>query len=269
MKRFSILASVAIISLVIVLQIWLWLSLLNFVDTHNTPGGFGTPLHYLMAVNDAIIERGTEQIIADVGGQAIRFDDEPTIWNTLLYDIPHVRFEDNHTKVYPSEPVLLLTNHCETALQTFFLREGNECYGLSERELSDLNGNEFTPIPDNLLTQFANGVEIIAYRWVAQESCLSLVWRIHQTTSEDYMFALPFFDESGKRVAQGDGLSWFGRFWLPGDVVVREFCLADQTQEISSVDIGMYTFDGLTFFNVDLLDINNAPAGQVIELDLS
>jgi hypothetical protein len=110
---------------------------------------------------------------------------------------------------------------------------------------------------------------MLAYRWKAQERCLALVWRIHQTTSEDYMFALPFLDESGRRVAQGDGLSWFGRFWLPGDVVVREFCLADQTQDVSSVEIGMYTFDGTTFFNVELLDRNNAPAGQVIELDLS
>jgi hypothetical protein len=269
MKKFALLSSLTIIFLVSVLQIWLSLSLLNFVDTYNTPGGFGTPLHYLLDVKDVITKSGSGQVIADVGGQAIGFDDEPTIWDTLLYDVPHVRFEDDHTNVYPAEPALLLENNCETALQTFVLREGNGCYGLSERELNDLNDNEFMPIPDNLLRQFANGVEMLAYRWKAQERCLALVWRIHQTTSEDYMFALPFLDESGRRVAQGDGLSWFGRFWLPGDVVVREFCLADQTQDVSSVEIGMYTFDGTTFFNVELLDSNNAPAGQVIELDLS
>ncbi|MBC7871296.1 MAG: glycosyltransferase family 39 protein, partial [Chitinophagaceae bacterium] len=51
---------------ILVFQIVLWLSLLKFLDTHATPGGFGTPLHYLMAVRDAILANQPQQVMGSL-----------------------------------------------------------------------------------------------------------------------------------------------------------------------------------------------------------
>lgn len=246
------------VSAIVVLQVWLFIALIDFVETHPTPGGFGTPLHYLMDVREEILQTEASQVIGAFAGQAIGIDDEPTVWNTLLHDVSQVRFVDGGTQVYPMDDAIYLTSDCNHSMveQRFNLR-GDGCYGLGEvGTLSLENYTQLDPQPS-----FANGVEIVAYRYAV---CLSLVWRITQPTDRDYMFAVPFFDDSGERIGNADGLSWFGRYWLPGDIVVREFCPAVLDGEPVEVGVGMYTFDGTNFDNVELVDRD----GQLLFLPL-
>jgi 4-amino-4-deoxy-L-arabinose transferase-like glycosyltransferase len=269
--RFAAVGSgVAVFGVVAIFHVWLWLALVDFVDTHDTPGGFGTPLHYLLEVREAILEAEPQEVIARVGGQAVGIDDEATVWDFLLDDVPLVRFEDASTWVYPAEDVLYLAHGCEGDGRRFELRPGEGCYMLSDRSREGFELTGFLPVGDGIeRVRFANGAELVSYRVTHDaRTCLELAWRITSRAEEDYLFAVHFFDDRGERIAQADGLSWLGRFWRPGDLVVREFCLPDVQSEAARVGIGMYTYDGVDFYNVDLLDEAGAPAGQMAELPL-
>ncbi len=262
--------AVAFSGLVIILgfQVVLWLALLRFLDTYPTPGGFGTPLHYLMDVREAILRNQPQQVVGRLDGQTIGIDDEATVWNVLLDDVPLVRFEDANTRVYPLDSVVYLSNNCDSGFdgERFLLREDEGCYHLSSITQSDFDASGYEAIALDQPTRFANGVDILQYRW--SEPCLSLLWRITQLTTTDYQFAGHFFDLEGNRIAMADGLSWLGRYWYPGDLVERTFCLPEGNPQIENAKIGMYTYDGVNFFNVDLVDLNGLPVGQMIDLPL-
>ncbi len=244
-----------------VLQVSLWLALLDFVETEHTPDGFGTPLSYSLPIRQAVLNGEARQVIGDVGGLSIAFDEEPAVWAALLYDMPLVRFEDHRTRVYPVETTQTLSNDCAAAGTRFDLREDEGCYVLNTREPDDLDLGALRAAPP---ARFDNGVNLLAYGWDA--SCLTLVWEITATTDADYNFAVHFVDAAGDRVAQADALSWPGVYWRPGDRVVREFCLAQQNLDIVGVDIGMYIHDGENFFPANLLDEMGAPVGQSVRL---
>jgi hypothetical protein len=260
----------AVLGVVAIFQVWLWLALVDFVDAHDTPDGFGTPLHYLLEVRQAILEAEPQEVIARVGGQVVGIDDEATVWDFLLDDVSLVRFEDASTWVYPAEDVLYLAHGCEGDGRRFELRPGEGCYTLSDRSREGFESTGFLPVDDRIEgARFANGAELVNYRVTHDaQTCLELAWRISSRAEEDYLFAVHFFDDQGNRIAQADGLSWLGRFWRPGDLVVREFCLPDVRTEAARVGIGMYTFDGVDFYNVNLLDEAGRPAGQMVELPL-
>ena len=73
-KRFmagrAILAGIGLFVVVIAgLQIYLLARLLDFLDTHATPGGFGTPLHYLMDARAAVLDQNPERRDRDQRGR--------------------------------------------------------------------------------------------------------------------------------------------------------------------------------------------------------
>lgn len=258
----------SIITIMIVagaLQMSLWLTLLDFVETEHTPDGFGTPLRHTLPIRQAVLANDAHQVIGDVGGLSIAFDEEPAIWAALLYDTPLVRFEDHQTRVHPAETALTLSRDCDTGDGLRFdLRQGEGCYTLGTRFSDDLDLSAYRPSP---AARFDNGVHVLAYDW--QGACLSLAWAITTPGSADYSFAVHFVDDSGQRVAQADALSWPAVYWRPGDQIVREFCLPQPPDDIAGVDIGMYVFDGANFFPANLLDDMGAPAGQSVRLPLN
>ncbi|GAB4510474.1 MAG: hypothetical protein OHK0046_07380 [Anaerolineae bacterium] len=239
-------------------QVIMWLGLLDFLDDTYTPDGFGTPLHYLLDVREAILADEAEQVIAQVGGQALIYDSEPSVWNTLL---PHVRFVDDRTWVLPQGDVLYLTRDCEGG-RVFRLRAGEGCYALVETLAMP---TDLQPLPEGAAA-FDNGVRLLAYDWDGQ--CLYLAWDISRGTNEDYHFAINFYDAANTRTAQADALAWPGRYWQPGDSVLRAFCLSESQADVAHVEVGMYTFDGAVFNNVNILDAAGNPAGQVVRWSL-
>jgi hypothetical protein len=247
------------------LQIWVWLGLLDFVDVHATPGGFGTPLHYLLDVREGILEPSPKQALISVNA-----DGQRAVWATLLYDVPSVRFEESATHVYPPQPTVLLTDQCNATDHLFVLREDEGCYAIETRSIADFDDSGFRHISaDSPPIRFANGVELVAYRWQTNsQMCLSLAWRIEGLAYEDFMFAIHLFDAQENRIAVADGLSWEGHFWQPGDLVVRDFCPPPVDGAVVSARIGMYTYEDGNFYGVDLLDAQGIPIGQMVTLPL-
>jgi 4-amino-4-deoxy-L-arabinose transferase-like glycosyltransferase len=235
--------------------------------TRYTPDGFGTPLGRLMTIRQAILDESPDQVIAQVGGMSIGIDDGPSVWNFLLADVPLVRFVDERTSLlYTNGRAISLTASCVpgTVGLQFALREPTEgCYTVSD----------FPPQPELELPPapyLSNGVRIHSAGWDAEATCVSLVWSIAQPTSVDYFFKVHLMDSSGQRVAVADGPAWSGRFWQPGDVVQSLYCAPDGVDRsaVAAVQLGMYTYDGATFGNVDVLDAAGNPAGQSIEVVL-
>ncbi len=266
--------SVALLGIV-VLQVWLQVALLSFINDHATPGGFGTPLGYLMPAREAILAQHPQNVLANLDGQYIGYHEETTVWNFLLYDVPSVRHLDENTEVYPSAPALYLSHQCAaggTSSLRFNLRPSEGCLAISSRVPGDLVLSTFTPMRPAMT--LANGVHVIAYRWQPDPAgCFSLAWTVDGPQPEDYSFAIHFVNANKDEIVNADGLSWRGRYWRAGDTIIRRFCLAsgqDRRGEIVGVRVGMYTYDdtadGRKFYGVDLLDSNGTPVNQMIEI---
>jgi hypothetical protein len=261
-----------LLTVVVTLQIFLWVSLVGFLQKNNTPDGFGVPLQYFTAVRDSLLAKNPAQVVALLDGQFVGANDDASVWSVLLDDVPTVRFIDSNTDVYPAQPTALLLRGCNPSqdTRTFALRsEGEGCYRIADQALLTLPKAAFKTVEAQLM--FANGVRIVGYEWLPGDTpCLYLVWSITRPATEDYSFSVHFFNGDGQEIVNADGLSWRGIYWRPGDTVVRHFChTADQAakqSEITGVNIGMYTFDGTNFHNIDLLDADGTPSGQTVSI---
>ncbi|NWF68743.1 MAG: glycosyltransferase family 39 protein [Chloroflexi bacterium] len=272
-------AGAVALGVILALQAWLLVALFNFLYANATPGGFGTPLAYLLPARAAILEQTPPSVLVNLDGQAVGFDGEATVWDFLLADVVERRFIDANTFVYPAESTLYLSN-CERyqvrydsgAPRFFYLRPtGNEaapyegCYVLSRRG-GEVFEADYTAVNSEGLT-FDNGVRIFGYVWDNQ--CLRLFWEIGATTTQNYSFAVHFVDAAGQRLANADALSWLGRYWRVGDRVIRTLCPVEVPAGVVGVDIGMYTYDGTSFNNANLLDSSGAAVGQMLRIALN
>jgi hypothetical protein len=262
-----------VVAAILLLQVFLWVRLVDFLNTTYTPGGFGAPLAYVLPVRTSILESGTPQVLASLDGQFVGTNDDATVWNVLLYDVPSRRFLDADTQVVPADPAVRLTNACDDANALHFLLRSSQegCYQVV---VNDDTPSALSVDSDaSLDTVLSNGVRLEGYTWAGDaEPCLSLTWSVSQPTDQDYSFLVHFTNVDGQEILNVDGLSWLGRYWRPGDTVTRQFCLSpDQAAlvpEIAGVNLGMYTYDGTNFHNVDVLDVNGVPSGQIVHVPL-
>jgi hypothetical protein len=269
---------------IIVLQSWLQLAFLTFVGKYATPNGFSTPLGMYMRARQAILEQRPEQALARLDGQYIGYNEQASVWNFLLYDVPTVRFLQAGIEVYPSAPTLFISDRCDaTDGQTFYWRRDpisgapEGCFHIT-RNGPTFDPSGFTPIADGL--RFANTARVTAFRWQPENGCLALVWQAeapaHGVVSDFFQTAVHFYNAAGEQVANADGYFWNGRYWRSGDLIVRTFCsehVRELAAQIASVRIGLYTIedrrDGRRFHNVDVLNSDGAPIGQQITLMLN
>lgn len=254
---------------VVTLQVWLSVALLDFVDSNPTPGAFGTPLHYLLDVREAILRDSPAQVIGNLHGASVNFAGEDRVWRALLHDVPVVRFESEQVTVYPREPAVLLVAGCDPAETgvVYTLRAGEGCYQVSQRS----DGPEAGYLPFESATWFANGIHGSGYRVSRSDEsvCVNLLWEITTLPQDEYLFAVHFFDDEAIRIAQADGLSWAAENWQIGDRVDSQFCAAVPADRVAYVDIGMYTLHDGVIQGVNLVDEMGAAIGQMFRLVVS
>jgi hypothetical protein len=268
---------------IVALQAWLQLEFLAFVGKYATPNGFSTPLGMYMQARQAILAERPEQVLARLDGQYIGYNEQASIWNFLLYDVPTVRFLQAGIEVYPSAPTLFISHRCDSAEgQTFYWRRDpisgapEGCFHITH------NGPTFDPsgfTPFSQQARFANTAQLTAFRWQPESGCLALAWQAeapaHGVVSDFFQGAVKFYNAAGELVAQADGYFWNGRYWRKGDLIVRTFCadsVRERAEQIAFVRIGLYTIedrrDERLFHNVAVLNANGTPIGQFLELKL-
>jgi hypothetical protein len=265
LQKAYLVSATLLAGLILVGQVLYWERLIETLNSRYTPDGFGVPLGRLMDIRQAVLHQAPDQVIANVNGLTIGVDDGPSVWNFLLADIEQVRFIDERTKLLSSTgTALLLSNSCPIGEQglTYPLREPAEgCYRLTDYPW------QVVTIPSDAQS-LSNGVQILKATWDSVSGCIEIDWAISQPPSQDYFFKVHLMGSDGNRVAIADGPAWPGQFWLPGDTLQSQYCVPANTDisSIVSTEIGMYTYDGVTFGNVDVLDSAGNPTGQSIHV---
>jgi 4-amino-4-deoxy-L-arabinose transferase-like glycosyltransferase len=259
----------ALLALIVALGVYGFAALLDFVDGRATPGGFGTPLHYLLEARAAVLARDPADVIVISDEELAPFDEIPAVWGALLAPLPSLRFVDGtRTAVIPARDALELIAPvpglrtcpeaaCLAAPETevFPLRRGEPPYAL--RPAADaLPLAGVTPIAP---VRFANGATLTGY--APEAGSVALVWELAGPGSADAQAFVHALDTAGARLAQADRPAWPGRYWRAGDRLVLWFDLA-LPAETATLYAGMYTIEGETFRNVEVLDEAGAYLAQ-------
>lgn len=256
------------------LQVVLITQLIHFVDGTATPGGFGTPVHYLLDAREAILAQKPGDVIVTSEGMSTAFDREPAVWSILLDSVPDVRFVNGRDTV-----VIPAGNALELALRSggveagpagaYWLRPGTE--GIFPKRPGEPDYVLYQPEPailDDLITpiselRYANGAFLTGYA-VGEGSVLTR-WRLSGPVPNTYQAAVHVLDAEGVRLGQADRVSWPGTYWRPGDRLYLWF-VVDVPPEAATLFVVMYTLDEGGFTNVEVVDANGAPLGQGVEL---
>lgn len=271
-RRAVLAGGLALVFGIVMLQAYVFAQLLRFVDDHATPGGFGTPLHYLLDVRAAVLDRDPGDVIVISGQELAPFDEIPAVWGVLLDGVPQVRFVNGtRTTVIPAGPALELIawssglricpdRDCLDSGAVFNLRPGENPY---------LLGIAGTGVPD-LVTikpaRFANGATLTGY--AVQADAVLLAWELGGPVGADYQAFIHVLDADRNRLDQRDRLAWPGRYWHAGDTLLLWFDLT-LPPDAAALYAGMYTTDGATFQNVEALDAQGAYLGQGVTISLS
>jgi hypothetical protein len=268
MKR-TRLATVLIVPIigVALLQAALIVHLLSFLSRVATPDGFGTPLGMYLPVRAELLKRQPADLLIRVDGQFIGIDDEATIWDALLYDLPERRFLPPDLDVFPAQDALVLSMNCSADAdgERYVMRplpDGTpeRCFTLSARRATDFERAQYIELPDRAALRIGGGLR--AFSWDAQRRCLRLVWHLSAPAEtpfgDQFHVALSLYAADQTRLIQADGQFWLGRFWRAGDRVVSRHCLPALSAEPAYAQIGLYTYrqsaEGLQFFNLQWLE---------------
>lgn len=268
MKRVRV-AGVVIVPIVgiALLQAALIMHLLDFLSRVATPDGFGTPLGMYMPIRAEILRRQPADLLIRVDGQFVGIDDEATIWDALLYELPSRRFVPRDLDVFPAQDALVLSMDCSASAsgEQYIMRplpDGTpeRCFTLSARRAADLDRTLYTALADQARLRIGGGLE--AFSWDAQQRCLHLVWHLSAPADtpfgDQFHVALSLYAAEQTRLVQADGQFWLGRFWRAEDRVVSRHCLPELSAEPVYAQIGLYTYrqsaDGLQFFNLQWLE---------------
>lgn len=255
-----------------ILQTWLMLGLLNFLNTHDTTGAFGTPLGYLLDVRQTILDADADGVLVVSDGDSLLYDNEPAVWDVLLDGAGDVRFVNpDHLWVVPVEPTLLLVAPTiDTNLmpitpevrpyKTLGLRPGEGAYQIWQNPLPSVAGTR-TAVD----ARFANGV-VLESLW-REGNELWLVWRVPAAqVGMQYITFVHGLDADDQKLGQTDLPFWPGGYWQAGDkVLVHAQLNLDGVQKLS---IGMYRFlaDG-SYQNSELLDAEGRYLAQSLVIE--
>ena len=251
------------------LQVYAFAALLDFVDGRATPGGFGTPLHYLLAIRAEILARSPADVIVVSEGEVAPFDEIPAVWGALLDPLPSVRFVDGtRTAVIPAGQALQLIapvpglrtcpdGACLDAPETgvFPLRPGELPYALRPAPAA-------LPLAESVRIEparFANGATLTGYALTG--SAVVLLWQLNGPDERDAQAFVHALDASGARLAQADRPAWPGRYWRAGDTLALWFDLT-VPPGTASLYAGMYTLEGTAFRNIEVVDEAGAYLAQ-------
>jgi hypothetical protein len=270
------------IVVLVVAQVVALVQMGRFVATHDTPGGFDTPLARYLAVADQAVaaadERGAAEVLVVGQGDSTVVDETPAIFDVLLRGRVAYRFVDGGaTALFPA--------HRAVAIVTPGAGEGAAWYSSLQvssislqdgYRLVDLDGSwpaaAFESVPG--LRLFQNGVEAQGYAWQLgtgspTPSRLWLLWQVLWLNPDETHFFVRVVDQAGDAWSQADSSGIPVASRQKGDRIVSGFDITIGEGVLAEPDgakIGQYLYPRIV--NVPLIDQAGNPAADTATIGL-
>jgi hypothetical protein len=242
-------------------QGWVFQSMMSFVDTHDTPNGYGAPLKY---AQDAV--RQAEEILGDPGSAELimllpggnpQRDNWASVFEVLAG--PDRRIVDGRQGlIVPSESVVYLVAPGAGQSAAVLAEVAEEIgpalplRGGSERQY------RFFTLASEIIPSYPrsaaweNGAELVGYEWEGElrpDGTVHwvLYWRVAAQPQEesDVHWFNHLMDEDGNRWGQMDGVGVPLSKWRVGDLVIAWFDIpisSDAPPTPYLVRSGQYTY---------------------------
>ena len=272
-------------------HVYLQETLLTFVDTHDTPGGYGAPVKYALAAahrTEQLAEKDAE-LVTLLPGAEPRYDGQAAGFDVLLPD--HRPVDGRRALVLPDHPAVYLADpRAEPAVTMLAemateiepalpLRAGSEAsYRFFRWQPPASRGAVTAPLPIAGY-RWASGATLLGYDWTGDPRPGDTVhwilyWQVEgqppagrgAATASLHWFN-HLVDSDGARWGQADGVGYPVSEWRVGDTVLTWFDIAISTDAPPPpyfVRSGMYTYPDIV--NVQLIDVAGNPAGEFVEL---
>jgi len=275
--------STAIVVGLALAQVTALLLMARFVASHETPGGFGTPLGRYKEVADqavaAVGREGAAEVLVIGEGDSVVVDATPAIFDVLLRERVSYRFVDGSTTALfpPARTVALLTpgagegaawyqgwpvTKARGAVEDYY--SGYWLVSLDglwpQAELESIQG----------LRLFENGIELQGYQWrgklqPGEQARLWLLWQVLWQSPENSHFSIQVLDAAGQQWAQQDSVGYPPAYRRKGDRILSAFDITlaeDAPQGLYETRMGVYLYPQVV--NVPLVDGAGNPAGYVV-----
>ncbi len=283
-RRWGVVAGWSVLGGTAVLQTWVFLSLLLFLGQRATPGGFGVPVAYKLAVVEQaqtmLPKTGAAEILAVGPGESPGVDEFPAVYDVLLRGLPHRFVDGDRSALFPAGAAVILLNgemgvadlYRETAVtqQEIPLRTGEDSLTVLTLPVAAAPQPDVVFDPPYLL---ANWVNLLGYDEPVVQDDGTAVWQIYWRTGDNpdpanYQIFNHLIDGSGQRVSQVDGPTFSPAQWRAGDVVVSRFVLPwpMDGERPYTIRTGMYRYPSLE--PVLLLDIAGNPFSDAVTIKI-
>ncbi|WP_119067985.1 glycosyltransferase family 39 protein [Aggregatilinea lenta] len=257
---------------------WWQISVLRAADTHYTPDGLPTPLHYLMNIRETLLSYDDVLI---VGGDSKSSGYE--VWDGLLYDtdrcVREVVATGGDLAVFPARPFAVISPPTAppSALDALYglggaraipLRPGEGAYLVQTFDSGLMWAG--VPFADLAPARFGSGVQITGY--ALDGDTIWLRWAL--PAADDDQGHLRFFvhllDADGSRLAQQDVDFWRGRYWCAGDTLVTGIALPQPAGTVT-LRVGQYRLDEETgaITGIDVVDDAGQPLAPWVDVPLA
>nr|MBA3873671.1 hypothetical protein [Anaerolineae bacterium] len=224
--------------------------LLRYVDTHVTTSGFsfGTPLHYLLDVRDAL-QSYQDIVIVNGDGRDLP-DTGAVIWQSLLHDNGRC-IRDltllNNAAVFPQGSFAALflptqsgddLSRLKTIYQmgtptTVILISGEQPAQLYASQDLHWSG---TPLTDLSPVHFTNGLALSGYH--LDGSQLTLRWMLPAKSGTDYALVISYQSADKQVLGQKRTPFWESYNWCPNDTLINWMTL-DPPKVTTQLAIGL------------------------------
>jgi hypothetical protein len=254
----------------------------RFVATHDTAGGFGTPLSQYQTVVDRVTAMAAEEAVAEIlvigQGDSIVVDEVPAVFDVLLRGRVLYRFVDGQSAaLFPLHRALvLLTPQAGEAADWYRRRPATQIAvdpampGIYSAVTLDGSWPQadFQPVAGPRL--FGNGVELQGYAdqiQPGQPARLWLLWQVLWPSSEDTHFSVQVIGAEGDRWGQEDKVGYPTAYRQKGDRVISQF-------DITPIDraptgqhwarVSLYTYP--VMIDVPVIDGSGHPIADAVIL---
>ena len=279
-------AAWAVLLLTAALQVWVWLALLNFVGTQNTPGGFGTPVKFHLAAAErarGLLEvTGADEVLIAGQSEDPQGDGFAAIYDVLLRGVDRRFVDAGRSAVFPAgrTVVLLSQEAAEPGMGSYLaaaetidrlpLRSGEGSLQLLSLPPAAGPQPQEALEPTILLTNWMRFIGYDPPQAVEGNGALGrLYWHPgNNPDPADYHLFSHLLAEDDRQLSQFDGPVFDPLSWRAGDTVVSFLRLpaADEGEPATMMRVGVYTYPDLA--SVPIMDVAGNPAGDYVELPL-